>query len=155
MEIAAFGSVIADPVFAEVGDVDTAMVTVRMASGALCQIENARRACYGYDDRVEVFGTGGLLESSRITEGSVMRILDDKVMTEGLPKDPMIRMAPSYAAAIGAFVEFARRFGTPGCPRMPSVEDGYRAQVMAEAATRAAAQGRIVRIAEITSGFID
>ena len=151
VEIAAFGSVIADPVFADVGDVDTAMATVRMAGGALCQIENVRRACYGFDDRVEVFGTGGLLESSRITEGSVMRILDDKVMTEGLPKDPMIRMAPSYAAAIGAFVEFARRFGTPECPRVPTVEDAYRAQVMAEAATRAAAEGRLVRIAEILS----
>lgn len=148
-EISAFGSVIADPVFAEVGDVDTALVTIRMASGALCQIENARRAVYGYDDRIEVFGTGGVIESSRITEGSVMRIFDDKVLTEGLPKDPMVRMAPSYAAAIHAFVDFARKFDTPDRPRVPGLEDGYRAQIMAEAATRAAAQRRIVKISEI------
>lgn len=149
VEVAAFGSVIADPVFAEVGDVDTAVVTLRMASGALCQIENARRAVYGFDDRVEVFGTGGVIESSRITEGSVMRILDDKVLTEGLPKDPMVRMAPSYAAAIGAFVEFALNFDKPDRPKVPGVQDGYRAQIMAEAATRAAAERRIVRVAEI------
>lgn len=149
VEIAAFGSVIADPVFAEVGDVDTAMVTVRMASGALCQIENARRAVYGYDDRIEVFGTGGVIESSRITEGSVMRIFDDKVLTEGLPKDPMVRMAPSYSASIRAFVDFAQRFDGPDRPRVPTVQDGLRAQIMAEAATRAAAERRIVQIAEI------
>jgi len=149
VEIAAFGSVIADPVFAEVGDVDTAMVTVRMQSGALCQIENTRRAVYGYDDRVEVFGTGGMIESSRITEGSVMRVLDDKVMTEGLPKDPMVRMAPSYAASIRAFVEFVRRFDDPDRPKVPGVEDGYRAQIMAEAATRAGAERRIVPICEV------
>ena len=90
-----------------------------------------------------------MIESSRITEGSVMRVFDDKVMTEGLPKDPMVRMAPSYAASIRAFVEFARRFDEPERPKMPSVEDGYRAQIMAEAATQAAAERRIVSIREV------
>lgn len=151
LEVAAFGSVIADPVFKAVGDVDTAMVTIRTESGALCQIDNARRAVYGYDDRIEVFGTGGLIESSRITEGSVMRIGEDKVLTEGLPKDPMIRMAPSYAAAIHAFADFVRHFGTASALEVPGIRDGYRAQIMAEAATRAAAQRRLVEIAEIES----
>jgi myo-inositol 2-dehydrogenase / D-chiro-inositol 1-dehydrogenase len=149
VEIAAFGSVIADALFETVGDVDTAMVTIRTASGALCQIDNARRAVYGYDDRIEVFGTAGLLESSRITEGSVMRIFDDKVQTEGLPKDPMVRMAPSYAASIHAFADFVRDFGSDGARSVPGINDGLRAQIMAEAATRAAAERRIVALAEI------
>ncbi|MDX5627470.1 MULTISPECIES: Gfo/Idh/MocA family oxidoreductase [unclassified Brenneria] len=148
-EVSAFGSVIADPVFLEANDVDTAMVTLRTASGALCQIDNARRAVYGYDDRIEVFGTAGLAESSRITEGSVMRIFDDKVLTEGLPKDPMIRMAPSYAAAIRTFAQFVRDFGTPKAMAVPGVYDGLRAQIMAEAATRAAAERRIVALEEV------
>jgi myo-inositol 2-dehydrogenase/D-chiro-inositol 1-dehydrogenase len=153
LEIAAFGSVIADPLFRELGDVDTAMVTIRTVSGALCQIDNARRAVYGFDDRIEVFGTGGLIESSRITEGSVMRIFDDKVQTEGLPKDPMIRMAPSYAASIHAFVDFVRDFGMPGSATVPGIRDGLRAQIMAEAATRAAAERRIVSLAEIEAAL--
>ncbi|QQA75075.1 Gfo/Idh/MocA family oxidoreductase [Pectobacterium parmentieri] len=148
-DISAFGSVIADPLFLDANDVDTAMVTLRTASGALCQIDNARRAVYGYDDRIEVFGTGGLAESSRITEGSVMRIFDDKVLTEGLPKDPMIRMAPSYAAAIQAFTVFVHNAGTPEAISVPGVYDGLRAQMMAEAATRAATERRIVTLAEI------
>jgi myo-inositol 2-dehydrogenase/D-chiro-inositol 1-dehydrogenase len=150
-DVVAFGSVIADQVFREVGDVDTAMATIRMKSGALCQIDNARRAAYGYDDRVEVFGTRGLIESSRITEGSIMRILDDKVLTEGLPKDPMIRMAPSYKASISAFVDFVRSFDTADRLAVPTVQDGLRSQIMAEAATRSAKQRRIIAIAEIES----
>lgn len=148
-DISAFGSVISDSLFLEANDVDTAMVTLKTTSGALCQIDNARRAVYGFDDRIEVFGTGGLAESSRITEGSVMRIFDDKIMTEGLPKDPMIRMAPSYAAAIHTFTLFVRNAGTPEAISVPGVYDGLYAQMMAEAATRAAAQRRIVSLAEI------
>jgi myo-inositol 2-dehydrogenase/D-chiro-inositol 1-dehydrogenase len=154
VEVVAFGSVIADGVFREVGDVDTAMATIRMQSGALCQIDNARRAVYGYDDRVEVFGTGGLIESSRITEGSIMRILDDKILTEGLPKDPMIRMAPSYAASVSAFVEFVRSFDTAERLPVPTVHDGLRSQIMAEAATRSAKEHRIVTIAEIEKQIV-
>lgn len=135
----------------EAHDVDTAMVTLRTASGALCQIDNARRAVYGFDDRIEIFGTGGLAESSRITEGSVMRIFDDKILTEGLPKDPMIRMAPSYAAAIQAFTLFVRDYGQPDAAPVPGVYDELRAQMMAEAATRAASERRIVSLAEIES----
>lgn len=146
-EVIAFGSVIADPIFAEANDIDTGMVTLRMESGALCQIENTRRAVYGYDDRVEVLGTGGLIESSRITEGAVMRILDDKILTEGLPKDPMIRMAPSYAASIAAFVDFAR--GELPREAVPGVNDGLQAQILAEAATRSLREGRIVSRQEI------
>lgn len=147
VDVVAFGSVIADPVFAQANDIDTGMVTLRMQSGALCQIENTRRAVYGYDDRIEVLGTGGLIESSRITEGAVMRILDDKIMTEGLPKDPMIRMAPSYKGSINAFVDFA----TGRLPRdkVPSVNDGLRAQVIAAAATMSLRDARIVRCDEI------
>jgi len=149
VDIVALGSVIADEVFRDVGDVDTAVATVRMKSGALCQIDNARRAVYGYDDRVEVFGTKGLIESSRITEGSIMRILDDKILTEGLPKDPMIRMAPSYEASISAFVDFVGSFATSERLAVPTVHDGIRSQIMAEAATRSARERRIVSIAEV------
>jgi myo-inositol 2-dehydrogenase/D-chiro-inositol 1-dehydrogenase len=86
VRVSALGAVIADPVFAEFNDVDTALVTLQTRSGALVLIDNARRAAYGYDDRIELFGTGGLLESSRVTEGNIMRVFDDKLMLEGFPR---------------------------------------------------------------------
>lgn len=58
-------------------------------------------------------------------------------------------MAPSYAAAIQAFTVFVRNAGTPEAISVPGVYDGLRAQMMAEAATRAAAERRIVSLAEI------
>lgn len=144
VEVIAQGSVIADPVFAEFDDVDTAQVVIRLESGALCLIDNARRAAYGYDDRIEVFGTGGLLESSRVTEGHVMRILDDGIRHEGLPKDPMIRMADSYAASIAAFVDFAAGLRDD----VPRVADGLEALILAEAATRSWKEKRFVSVVE-------
>jgi predicted dehydrogenase len=54
-----------DPAIGEAGDVDTSIVLLRMASGALCQIDSSRRTAYGYDERVEVFGSEGMAESAR------------------------------------------------------------------------------------------
>jgi myo-inositol 2-dehydrogenase/D-chiro-inositol 1-dehydrogenase len=58
-EVHAIGNVLINPVFAEHGDVDTAIVTLRFANGALGVIDNSRQAVYGYDQRVEVFGSKG------------------------------------------------------------------------------------------------
>lgn len=58
-EVYAQGTVLIDPVFAQHGDVDTAIVTLRFANGALGVIDNSRQAVYGYDQRVEVFGSKG------------------------------------------------------------------------------------------------
>ncbi|GGD86162.1 inositol 2-dehydrogenase [Paenibacillus nasutitermitis] len=58
-EVFAQGSVLVDPVFAQYGDVDTAIVTLRFANGALGLIDGSRRAVYGYDQRAEVFGSKG------------------------------------------------------------------------------------------------
>jgi myo-inositol 2-dehydrogenase/D-chiro-inositol 1-dehydrogenase len=55
----AAASVIVDPAIGKAGDVDTAVVTLCMKSGALCQIANTRRAIYGYDQRIEVLGSKG------------------------------------------------------------------------------------------------
>jgi myo-inositol 2-dehydrogenase / D-chiro-inositol 1-dehydrogenase len=59
IELFATASVMVDLAIGEAGDVDTAVVTLRMKSGALCQIANSRRAVYGYDQRIEVFGSKG------------------------------------------------------------------------------------------------
>ena len=65
VEVYAIGAALVDPAIGEAGDVDTSIVSIRMASGALCQIDSSRRAAYGYDERVEVFGSEGMAESAR------------------------------------------------------------------------------------------
>ena len=58
-EVFAYGAVLVDPAIGEAGDVDTAVVTLKFANGAMGVIDNSRRAVYGYDQRVEVFGSEG------------------------------------------------------------------------------------------------
>ncbi|REE86217.1 myo-inositol 2-dehydrogenase/D-chiro-inositol 1-dehydrogenase [Paenibacillus taihuensis] len=61
VEVYAQGAVLIDPAFAEYGDVDTAVVSLKFANGAIGVIDNSRQAVYGYDQRVEVFGSKGLI----------------------------------------------------------------------------------------------
>ena len=62
-EVHAVGSVLVDPEIGEAGDVDTALVTLKFANGAIGVIDNSRKAVYGYDQRVEVFGSKGCAQN--------------------------------------------------------------------------------------------
>ena len=70
-EVHAMGAVLIDPAIGEAGDVDTAVTTLKMADGALAVIENSRQAVYGYDQRVEVFGSKGSAEAGNETANRV------------------------------------------------------------------------------------
>ena len=71
-EVYALGGVMIDPAFADAGDIDTAIVTLRFANGVLGTIDNSRQAVYGYDQRVEVFGSeGNLLVSNNTPHNAV------------------------------------------------------------------------------------
>src|SRR5215472_1387327 len=72
VELFAAASVLVDPAIGEAGDVDTAVVTLRMRSGALCQIANTRRAVYGYDQRIEVLGSRGGISAENVVESTVV-----------------------------------------------------------------------------------
>jgi myo-inositol 2-dehydrogenase/D-chiro-inositol 1-dehydrogenase len=82
-EVYAMGAAMVDPKVAEVGDLDTSVVTMRMNSGALCQIDSSRRTGYGYDERIEVFGSKGMIESRRQRARGVSRYLGDKSSRTG------------------------------------------------------------------------
>lgn len=66
-EVSAFGACLVDPKIAEAGDVDTCIITLRFKSGALGVIDNSRQAVYGYDQRVEVFGSKGMIAAENET----------------------------------------------------------------------------------------
>ena len=71
-EVYVESAVLVDPAIGEQGDVDTAIITMKMKNGALCVIDNSRRAAYGYDQRAEVFGSKGMVATSNDTLSSAV-----------------------------------------------------------------------------------
>ena len=134
-----------DPAPPPPGDVDTAMVMVRTASGRLGQISNSRRATYGYDQRIEAHGATGLLRA-----GNVLPTTVEYAGATGFRSDPVLpffleRYAAAYRAELDAFVKAVRGDG----PAHPNGDDGLRALLLADAADEAARTGRTIRPAEI------
>ena len=73
VEVHAVGSCLVDPAIGKAGDVDTAAVLLKTASGKIAQISNSRRATYGYDQRIEVHGSRGLLAAGNRYATTVTR----------------------------------------------------------------------------------
>ncbi len=142
-EVTAMGSVLVDARIGAIGDVDTAMVTMKTASGALCHINCSRRCAYGYDQRIEAFGAKGMLVSANPTPTSVERWGGSATAARPPLHHFFIeRYADSYVAEIDAFVEAVERGGQPS----PTFEDGRRALILAEAAGESAKTGRVVSV---------
>ena len=71
-EVHAYGTVLVDPEIGKAGDIDTAVISLKFANGALGIIENSRKAVYGYDQRVEVFGSKGTAMADNNTPTSMV-----------------------------------------------------------------------------------
>ncbi|NQX26195.1 Gfo/Idh/MocA family oxidoreductase [Microbacteriaceae bacterium VKM Ac-2854] len=138
VEVFAAGSTLAEPRLAEYGDVDTSLVTLRLPGGALVQIDSTRRIGYGYDERIEVLGSTGMVEARRNRSGNVSRYSGAHVIEDGLHAGWFERVQPTYAAALAHFV----RALESGAPITPSLADGLKAQAIAEAATLSLQTGR-------------
>lgn len=141
-QLSAVGSCLVDPAIGAAGDVDTAAVTLTTASGRICQISNSRRATYGYDQRIEVHGEKGMLRAENIHETSV-----EVATAEGFLRAPTLnffleRYEAAYAAEMQAFIDFTTRGQTPD----PSIEDGLRAQILADAAAQSLQTGLTVTL---------
>lgn len=144
-EIYASAAVRVDPRIGEVGDVDTALITLKFAGGALGSIDNSRQAVYGYDQRVEVFGSGGVLRSENVFPDEVTLSTANSV-ERGLPKNFfMDRYLASYQAELETFV----RCIAEDRPTPVTVHDGRAPVVMALAAQKSLAEGRPVKLSEI------
>jgi len=122
-----------DPIFAELNDVDTAMIVMRGASGALCHINNSRRTNYGYDQRVEAFGAEGMVRSNNHRPSEVSRYGAGGTAT----RDELLyffieRYRAAYEAEIRDFIDQV----TAGKPPNVTFEDGRRALLLSEAALK-------------------
>jgi myo-inositol 2-dehydrogenase/D-chiro-inositol 1-dehydrogenase len=142
VELHAMGSSLVDPRIGEAGDVDTAVVQLRTASGKLCQISNSRRATYGYDQRVEVQGSKGLLRAGNIHETTVEQANAKGFVVDPLQNFFLERYALAYRRELDAFLDTLKSKNAPS----PSGHDGLKAQLLADAATKAAQSGKPVRV---------
>lgn len=141
-EVYAAGAALADPAIGEAGDIDTSMLILKMPSGALCNIDNSRRCAYGYDERIEVFGSRGMVESGRKPTREVSLYTGAGVASAGLHPGWFERMEPTFALALDAFVRAVEGEKVA----YPSLSDGVRAQLIAEAAVQSLRTNRPVPI---------
>lgn len=138
--IFAQGSALVDPAIGQAGDVDTATVVMTTPSGKQVQIINSRRAAYGYDQRVEVFGSAGLLQAANVTQSTV-KCLTAKSDAASLPEPFfMERYAKAYAIELGEFVSAVKQ----GLPMPATGHDGVAALFLAERANESLVSGACV-----------
>ena len=143
--VSAVGTSIVDPAIGEAGDVDTAIITLRFESGAIGVIDNSRKAVYGYDQRVELLGSEGLLQAQNMLENTVVKSTTAGVVGAKPTYFFLERYMPAYAAEWAAFVAAV----TAGSALPVTLDDGVAALAMAEAATRSATTGLPVKLSEI------
>ena len=144
VEVFATGSALVDPTIgAEFGDIDSAMVVMRTADGKLCHINNSRRAVYGYDQRVELLGSTGMVVSGNRRAHETKRFGATATEVAAPYLNFFIeRYADSYTAEIAAFVAAVE----DNTPTQATFDDGYRALVLAEAAIQSLKTKQVVKV---------
>ncbi len=144
-EVFARGAVMVDPAIGEAGDLDTAVVFLRFANGVLGTIDNSRRAVYGYDQRVEVFGSQGMVAAENETPDRHV-LADGRGVHRALPLYFFLeRYAQAYLEELKAFV----RCVLDDTPPPVTGADGRAPVVLAMAAARSVQEGRPVRLQEV------
>ena len=118
------------------------MVTLRTASGRLCQISNSRRATYGYDQRIEVHGALGMLRAGNVPTSTV-----ELANAAGMTGDPVLPFfLERYAAAYRAELDYFITEVSAGRHPAPNGADGRAALRLADAATESARSGQVVAL---------
>ncbi|WP_037317099.1 inositol 2-dehydrogenase [Ruegeria halocynthiae] len=145
VRISAVGTSVVDPEIGQVGDVDTAVVTMTYANGQIAVIKNSRRAVYGYDQRIELLGSGGLLQAHNVLENAVVKSTAEGVIGAKPTYFFLERYMPAYRAEWDAFVQAA----LSGSAMPATLEDGVAALAMAEAASRSAQSGQPVAMVDV------
>ncbi|MFZ5962801.1 inositol 2-dehydrogenase [Thalassococcus sp. BH17M4-6] len=144
--VTAQASVLVDPAIGEAGDYDSANVILRTASGRQAVITNSRRDTYGYDQRIEVLGSKGMVSARNMAEANIEVAGKDGFGTPPLLNFFMTRYVAAYANEIAAFVEAVENGTSP-----PTTgQDGMLALALADAALASVAEGRTVKLSEIT-----
>lgn len=140
--VGALGAALAMPEIREF-DVDTSVLIMRMQQGALAQLDNTRRTAYGYDERISVMGSAGMLASeSQSTRGATL-YQGNGITQPGLYADWFSRVQATYYSHLDAFVRHINGEQVDG---LPGLIDGLRAQAIAEAAQLSLVRGEFVAV---------
>ncbi len=142
VEVFATGSCLVDPAIGATGDIDTALVTLKTGSGALCQIGNSRRAVYGYDQRIEVLGAEGMLRAENQLPTSVQQATADGIRTDPPLHFFLERYEEAYKMELASFIDAV----VGGTAFSPDGADGRAAQALAEAALASLESGKPVAV---------
>lgn len=144
-EVYAIGNVLVAPDYATIGDLDTNIVTLKFANGAIGVIDNSRRAVYGYDQRLEVFCSNGVALADNEVENVAVKGAQDGYHSARLPYFFMNRYAPCYVEEVRQFIECVR----DNKPTPTTGKDGRAAVVLGYAAWKSYRENRPVKISEV------
>jgi myo-inositol 2-dehydrogenase/D-chiro-inositol 1-dehydrogenase len=145
-EVYAAAGVLVDPAIGEAGDVDTAVITLKFANGAIGTIDNSRKAVYGYDQRVEVFGSGGMVSVANNLPNTHVYSGAEGVHSEKPLYFFLERYMDSFVAEMQEFVDAVLHDKTPPVVGV----DGRIPVIMGMAAAKSYRENRPVRLSEIS-----
>lgn len=148
-EVFAYGAVLVDPAIGEAGDIDTAVISMKLANGAIAVIDNCRRASYGYDQRVEAFGSLGQVAISNDSESTA--VVSDANGVHG--EVPLNFFLERY---MGAYVEEVSKFidcVVNDKPVTVGLECGLQPVLIGIAAKKSLETGVPVKIADIAAEY--
>jgi myo-inositol 2-dehydrogenase / D-chiro-inositol 1-dehydrogenase len=145
-EVYAMGSTLVAPELEGIGDIDTDVITLRFANGALGIIDNSRKAVYGYDQRLEVFCSEGAARAENESNDTVLISGAEDIRSAKPPRFFMDRYAECY---VSEFREFAGCI-LDGKPSPVTGRDGRQAVAIAHAVIRSWKENRPVKVAEIS-----
>ena len=144
-EVYATGGILIEPELNEFGDIDTNVVTLKFANGAVGAIDNSRQAVYGYDQRLEVFCANGTAMAENDTENTTVKGNPDGFHSSRIPHFFMDRYAPCYVEEVRQFIECVRE----DKPTPINGQDGRAAVVLGYAAWKSFRENRPVKVSEI------
>ena len=145
VEVFANGAVLVDPLIGEAGDIDTAIISLKMANGALAVIDNSRKAVYGYDQRAEVFGSKGQASVSNDTSSSLILSSETGIHAEKPLYFFLERYMASFTKEVRMFVQAIEQ----DSPVPVDINDGLQPVLIAAAALRSLKEHRPVLLSEI------
>ena len=145
VEVFANGAVLVDPLIGKAGDIDTAIISLKMANGALAVIDNSRKAVYGYDQRAEVFGSRGQASVSNDTNSSLILSSETGIHAEKPLYFFLERYMASFTKEVRMFVQAIEQ----DSPVPVDINDGLQPVLIAAAALRSLKEHRPVLLSEI------
>ena len=144
-EVHAYGAVLVDPEIGKAGDIDTAVISLKFDNGALGIIENSRKAVYGYDQRVEVFGSKGTAMADNNTPTSMVVSNESGIIRDKPFYFFLERYEKAFVAEMQAFVDAIRE----DKPTLVSGKDGLVPVLIAMAAKESLKTGKPVQVVSV------